>query len=589
MAFGEAAELGRFGLVVAVAHSVVYYLKIMASLVGKQLGGRTYYYLVESARVAGKPRIVAQQYLGSAEEVAARLSQAGPGEPSGTRHRAFGDLAAAWSVLERLQVAATIDQVVGARRADAACSVGTYLALACLNRVVAPRSKLGFAAWWQATAGDRLVRLPAAALDHRRFWDAMHAVRPAQLVACERRITTRMVEVFGLDLSGLVLDMTNFATFIDSANARSQLAQRGHAKQKRFDLRLVGVGLVVTRDGGVPILHHAYQGNRPDVTQFAGVIDELVRRFGALAHADQGLTVVYDAGCDSAANQAVVEASGVHFVGSLVPSDHPDLLAVGRRRYRAVDQRFPGLTAFQARTRALGADRRVVVTHSESFHQAQARGFEQTLTTARRRLGALQARLARGKTRRPRAAVEAEVRQILAPRWLDRVVSWELQGTTPASLRLQWRTDPLAKRRLAREVFGKRILFTDHDDWPVDQVVAAYRAQADVEAGFRQLKDPKVVSFSPMFHWTDRHVRVHAFYCVLALAVAHLLRRQAAQAGIALSVRELLATLAGIQETVLLYQGSRGRPRARHVLTEMDPVQQRLFDLFGLDAYAPSR
>ena len=569
----------------------MYYLKIMASLVSKQLRGRTYYYLVESARVAGKPRIVSQQYLGSAEEVAARLSQAGPGEPTGTRHRAFGDLAAAWSVLQRLEVAAIIDQVVGARRADAACSVGTYLALATLNRVVAPRSKLGVAAWWQTTAGDRLVRLPAAALDHRRFWDAMHAVRPTQLVACERRITARMAEVFGLDLSGLVLDMTNFATFIDSANARSQLAQRGHAKQKRFDLRLVGVGLVVTQDGGVPILHHTYQGNRPDVTQSAVVIDELIGRFGQLVGAvEQGLTVVYDAGCDSAANQAVIEASGMHFVGSLRPSDHLDLLAVPARRFQVVDdERFPGLTAFQARTHALGGDRRVIVTHSPSFHQAQARGFEQTLTKARRRLGALQARLARGHTRRPRAAVEAEVRQILASRWLDRVISWQLEGTTPASLRLSWRTDPAAKRRLAREVFGKRILFTDHQDWPVDQVVAAYRAQADVEAGFRQLKDPKVVSFSPMFHWTDRHIRVHVFYCVLALAVAHLLRRQAAQAGLRMSLRELLAALAGIQETVLLYQGARGRPRARHVLTEMDPIQQRLFDLFGLDAYAPSR
>jgi transposase len=563
----------------------------MASLVGKQLRGRTYYYLVESARVAGKPRIVAQQYLGSAEEVAARLSQAGPGEPTGTRHRAFGDLAAAWSVLERLQVAATIDQVVGARRTDAAGSVGTYLALAALNRVVAPRSKLGFAAWWQTTAGDRLVRLPAGALDHRRFWDAMHTIGPAQLAACERRITMRMVEVFGLDLQGLVLDMTNFATFIDSANARSQLAQRGHAKQKRFDLRLVGVGLVVTRDGGVPILHHAYQGNRPDVTQFAGVIQELVGRFGQLVGTgEQGLTVVYDAGCDSAANQAVIEASGMHFVGSLRPSDHPDLLAIPARRFQVVDdQRFPGLTAFATRTHALGADRRVILTHSQSFHQAQARGFEQTLTKARRRLGALQARLARGHTRRPRPKVEAEIGQILAPRWLDRVISWELHGEQPASLRLTWHTDPAAKRRLAAEVFGKRLLFTDHQDWPLDQVVAAYRAQADVEAGFRQLKDPKVVSFSPMFHWTDRHIRVHVFYCVLALAVAHLLRRQTAQAGIAMSVRDLLGTLAGIQETVLLYQGARGRPRARHVLTELDPTQQRLFDLFGLDAYAPSR
>jgi transposase len=562
----------------------------MASLVGKRRGGRTYYYLVESALVAGKPRIIAQQYLGSGEELAARLSQTGPGEPARTRHRAFGDLAAAWQVLQRLQVAQVIDEQVGSRRADAAASVGTYLALAACNRVVAPRSKLAFAGWWQTTAGDRLVKLPAAALDHRRFWDAMDTLQVRALRAAERAIAARMVEVFDLDLAGLVLDMTNFATFVDSANQRNTIAQRGHAKQKRLDLRLVGVGLVVTADGGVPVLSHAYQGNRPDVTQFSAVIDELVARFGRLARATDALTVVYDAGCDSADGQADVQASPLHFVGSLRPSDHPDLLAIPARRFRVVDTtRFPDLTAVETRTMALGADRRVVITHSETFHLRQVRGFEQTLAKARHRLATLQARLARGRTRRPRQAVEAEITDILNPRWLSRVITWQLAGEEPASLRLRWRTDPAAKRRLAREVFGKRLLFTDRQDWPLAEVVAAYRSQADVEAGFRQLKDPKVVSFSPMFHWTDQKIRVHVFYCVLALAVAHLLRRQAAQAGIVMSVRELLATLAGIQETVLLYQGARGRPRARHVLTEMDPIQQRLYDLFSLDAYAPKR
>jgi transposase len=528
--------------------------------------------------------------LGSGEELAARLSQTGPGEPARTRHRAFGDLAAAWQVLQRLQVAQVIDEQVGSRRADAAASVGTYLALAACNRVVAPRSKLAFAGWWQTTAGDRLVKLPAAALDHRRFWDAMDTLQVRALRAAERAIAARMVEVFDLDLAGLVLDMTNFATFVDSANQRNTIAQRGHAKQKRLDLRLVGVGLVVTADGGVPVLSHAYQGNRPDVTQFSAVIDELVARFGRLARATDALTVVYDAGCDSADGQADVQASPLHFVGSLRPSDHPDLLAIPARRFRVVDTtRFPDLTAVETRTMALGADRRVVITHSETFHLRQVRGFEQTLAKARHRLATLQARLARGRTRRPRQAVEAEITDILNPRWLSRVITWQLAGEEPASLRLRWRTDPAAKRRLAREVFGKRLLFTDRQDWPLAEVVAAYRSQADVEAGFRQLKDPKVVSFSPMFHWTDQKIRVHVFYCVLALAVAHLLRRQAAQAGIVMSVRELLATLAGIQETVLLYQGARGRPRARHVLTEMNPIQQRLYDLFSLDAYAPKR
>jgi transposase len=558
----------------------------MASIVGKRIKGQTYYYLREVARVGGRPKIVSQRYLGKAADVAAAIDGAAT-LPERTRHLGFGALAAAWSVLEELDVVGIIDRVVGRRRADAACTVGTYIALAAANRVVAPCSKLAFADWWQTTAGDRWVKVPTGALDHRRFWDAMDAIDPAQLARIERAVVKRMVQRFALDLSGLVVDMTNFATFIDSANPRAPIAKRGKAKQKRVDLRLVGLGLVVTRDGGVPIASHPYPGDRPDVTQFAAVIEELVLRFGELGMAAGALTVVYDAGCDSAANQAQVEAAGLHYVGSLRPSDHPDLLAVSAPRFRVVDaERFPGLSAFQTRARALGADRRVIVTHSQSFHQRQARGFEQTLAKARRQLARLQARLARGKTRRPREQVEAEITRICTPRWLDRVIDWELSGSSPASFRLHWRTDPAARRRLEAEVFGKRILFTDHD-WPVAEVVAAYRAQADVEAGFRQLKDPKVVSFSPMFHWTDQKIRVHALYCVLALMVAHLLRRQAARAGISMSVRELVTTLDSIQETVMVYPSTGGRPRARRMVTELTPAAAQLHELFGLAAYTP--
>ena len=103
------------------------------------------------------------------------------------------------------------------------------------------------------------------------------------------------------------------------------------------------------------------------------------------------------------------------------------------------------------------------------------------------------------------------------------------------------------------------------------------------------MKDPAVVSFSPMFHFTESKIRVHVFYCVLALMVARLMIREAERARMHMSVRELLGHLAGIQETLLLYQGERGRPRARRMLTEMDPTQRRLYDLFGLGAYAPSR
>src|SRR5674476_412184 len=94
--------------------------------------------------------------------------------------------------------------------------------------------------------------------------------------------------------------------------------------------------------------------------------------------------------------------TGLGWVGSLPPSDHPALLAVPARRRRPVDpDRYPGLSAYETRTVALGADRRVILTHSPTLHAAQARGFEQTLAKATRALTELADTLARGRTRRP--------------------------------------------------------------------------------------------------------------------------------------------------------------------------------------------
>jgi len=569
----------------------------MAFIVGKKQDGKTYYYLAESARVDGKPRIVSQRYLGSAEEIAARLSESGPGEPDRSRHLAFGDVAATFEMLRRLRVAEIVDDVVGARRADAGASVGTYIALAALNRVVDPCSKLAFSDWWATTAGDRWLHLAPAALDHRRFWDAMDAVGEAEIEEIERRIVAGMVETFSVDVSGLVLDMTNFATWIDSANARAPIAQRGHSKQKRADLRICGLGLVVSTDGGVPLLSHAYPGNKPDVTQFSAMVTELVARFSSLLDDDETsptdrLTLVYDAGQNSDDNYELLDGSALHFVGSLPPSDHPELLAVAKSRYKVVDtDAFPGLSAFETTKVVFGRQRRLVCCHSDGLHDKQSRGFDQTLAKVHRQLSEVQARLARGKTRKAREKVEAEIAEILAPRWVSRVVTATLTGDSPAEMRLSSRTDDKARSALEEEIFGKRILFSDKTPEQANtaRIVADYRSQEVVEGDFRQMKDPSVVSFSPMFHFTETKIRVHAFYCVLALMVAKLMVREADQAGMHMSVRALLSSLAGIEETVLLYQGERGRPRARRMLTEQDTTQRRLYDHFGLQDYAPKR
>ena len=113
----------------------------------------------------------------------------------------------------------------------------------------------------------------------------MHAVTLDQLEEISRKIAVRIVEATGVDCSSVALDMTNFATFIDTGNGKAPIAQRGKAKQKRADLRLVGLGLVVTRDGGIPLTWHAYPGDRPDVTQFPAMTDQLLAQYQAVCAA----------------------------------------------------------------------------------------------------------------------------------------------------------------------------------------------------------------------------------------------------------------------------------------------------------------
>jgi hypothetical protein len=68
----------------------------MASLVAKKKANTLYYYVVESARVDGRPRIVHQTYLGTAERVAALIKDRTAPLPLSATTIAFGLPGALW-------------------------------------------------------------------------------------------------------------------------------------------------------------------------------------------------------------------------------------------------------------------------------------------------------------------------------------------------------------------------------------------------------------------------------------------------------------------------------------------------------------
>ncbi len=125
--------------------------------------------------------------------------------------------------------------------------------------------------------------------------------------------------------------------------------------------------------------------------------------------------------------------------------------------------------------------------------------------------------------------------------------------------------------------WGKTVLFTDHAEWSTAQIVTTYRDGWHVEDTFRDRKQPSWLHWQPQFHWTDDKIRVHALICVLAVALAHLLRREVARAGIDLSLPQLLHDLTAVQEVLLEYPPP-STMGVRLTLTDRTRRQQHILD-----------
>ena len=559
----------------------------MPSLVAKTVRGRKYWQIVESRRVNGQPRSFVLAHLGRPETLLARLQHGGAG--AHFRSVAHGAVAALWARAQALGVAALIDaQVPRDRRGRLpqrdGLTPGQSLVLAALARACRPLSKRAVAAWAQGTSLGRLAGVAAGRLTSQHFWDQMAAVPAAALPAIEEAVVRQVVTREGLAPDTLFYDTTNFFTFIDSTNARPTLPRRGHNKQKRHDLRQLGLALVVSRDGQLPLFHLLYAGDRPDVRTFPEVLTSVRTRLERLFGPAPPLTLVYDKGNVSRATQAQVADTALHYVTSLVPSQQAALLAEALPRLAPVT--LPNgevVQAYRTRQRLWDQERTLVVLRSERLREGQVRGLHQQLAKRMRMLAALTATLEAPRGGRgSRAGLERRVAEVRRGQHLQRVLQVEIRQEHGRWRLAVW-VDATEYQRLTRERFGLRVLMTDRDDLPTAEIITAYRGQSRAERAFREMKDPEGCALRPQYHWTDQKLQVHAFCCVMAFLLLKLLERQARRAGLPVrSPRSLLRQLEAIREVMVIETGTRGRPRVRRQLEDLDPPAERLARCFEL-------
>jgi transposase len=564
----------------------------MATIQKRKSRGHTYWYIVESRRVNGKPRPVTLAYLGRPEDLLLRLQGL---KEFKVRSFSHGDTACLVQLADELQLVDIINRHVpampsGKRPIRDGLTLGDTLVLGAIGRACRPTSKRGWYSWARATSLEYSLRTTLHRVDSQHFWDQMDALPADRIPEIEKEIVEKVLTRWEIPLDCLFLDATNFFTFIDSTNHRCTIAQRGNSKQKRMDLRQFGLALIVTRQEQLPLFHCVYRGDKPDVTMFKEYFSRFRDRITDVARELESITLVFDRGNNSKANLASVDASDIHYVASMTPHHHRDLIKVANKQFEATELGDEEILTYRTQREIWGKKRTVVVLVSEILRQGQERGIFQSLEKVLASLQELKTMLDREKEglqprrKRTRGELESRVTTAISRQFIKTIISWKLTGTSGTGWKLSFWLNEKALLRLREEELGRRILITDRHLWSTQEIIRAYRCQSKVEHAFMTMKNPYHDAVRPQYHWTDQKIEVHVFMCVLSYLLASLAHKIAREkAGFTGKIATLMETLKTIRlATRIEKTGKKGKPSVTFALEEMDEEQNKLCQAYNI-------
>ena len=564
----------------------------MASLVTKNIKGRDYYYLVESKRVDGKPKYRNQVYLGPVDTVHRKLREGfSTPEPLYSKVFEFGGIAALYDIALRLDVIPLIDSICPKR--NQGLSIGTYLLLAAINRATDPSSKSQFAEWFEQTFLSRVMSVDSNALSSQRFWDNMCLWDKESIEKFEIQFVKRIVKDYGIPTKCLVYDATNFFTYIDTMNSKASLSQRGHNKEKRNDLRIIGLSLLVSAEEEIPLFYEVYAGNTSDSIQFTHVVDRLKGRYYEVFGQEADITIVFDRGNNSKDNIELLASkeNTFHYVGGLTQSQCKYLMDIPKTEFQPLKgEEFGETSAYRTQGTVFERELTLVVTDNPELREGQLQGIRINMEKCQGKLAQLQERLAgwnqgtviRGK-KPTKESVEKNIQEIIKIPWMDELfkITVLTAGKYP-QIFIEPRYDRLLF--IKDKYLGKSVLFTDQEEWSNEQIVGAYRSAWHVEVAFRQMKNARHLSVRPMWHWTNQKIEVHIFICVLAFRLCSLLHKELKLKGIDVSINEMLNKLSKKKQVMNVYRKNRGTTMS-YSLTLEDEIVEKIVEIQKLDSY----
>jgi transposase len=568
----------------------------MERLETKKINGHTYYYYSEWGWVNGKCRRIWQKYLGKLENIVKACEGGGPA-PMYAEVFQWGLPAALWKEALTARIIEIINDICPKR--NQGLSTGEYIGVASVNRAIRPSSKRSMWSWFSQTV---LLRyLPDAsreALCSQRFWDHMDRIDGDKTARIWKNIIKGVIEREKIDLSSVSYDGTNFYTFIDTFNARCQIARRGKNKQGQSNLRQVSYALFCSSDEHIPLFYDVYEGNRNDAKEFPLMLDKFnmfLQEICGRNCAPEDTTLIFDKGNNSPANFQMIDLMNLKFVGSVKLGEHKELAEISNndKRFKSCQAAgIKGTKSFRVNKAVYGKERVMVVSYNQALFDAQWKTIQDDIGKAVERLTELQQKLhdravglIKGGRAPTVASVEKKCEHILSRQYMNRLITVAVQEDENNIPTLEYAVEPTALSELCDTSLGKNIIISNQESWDDSRVIEAYRSQFIIENVFKEMKDRATGSWWPMNHWTDSKIKVHGLYCTIALLLRALMLRRVKAAKINLSMKRLLSELDHMRQVVNIYQKKRGQKTERQqtVLSKTSELQDKLINILGLE------
>ncbi|NDA21827.1 MAG: IS1634 family transposase, partial [Betaproteobacteria bacterium] len=382
------------------------------------------------------------------------------------------------------------------------------------NRLCDADSKLGVLRWVQTVSFPGLEGVEK--MTHQQLLRTMDA-----LIEHQALLEDALVEA-----TKPLIDQARSVVFYDMTTIRSEglsvqdgeLRQHGMSKEGLIARQFM-LGLVQT-DQGVPLYHEVFEGNTAEVGTLQASLEKVMKRFAV-----ERVIAVADRGLLSIDNLEALQAMRL-------PNGKPleFILAVPGRRYAEFAELLAPVNAQAAQSQAkeIVAEAsweglRLVIAHDRDRAMEQSAKRDETIAKleaqAAQWVGKLDAQDA-GLKARGRALSDGGVRA----RFYHAVAEAHLRRIIRVDLKSELFTYDIDQRALAlaRAMDGKLLLVTNANDLTATEVVAQYKALADIERSFKVLKSE--IELGPVHHRLPDRIRAHAMICFVALILQRLIR-----------------------------------------------------------------